>query len=284
LKTCLPILAVAAQLFSACSNSQRASPISPTAASAPNANSGWSRTQTSFDTGCMSGSVSIVGNFYVATITAEQACVGQTLYLASYATPGTDVISFPQYLHDQASVVLKLGENTLRAAVPDCPAPGSQGDLSTIPGQAILEFDIYNSSNLLGYDYQKNTCTVRTTNGCTLGYWKTHQPWLGGYTADTLVSTVFSGPGIPAGYSFQDALTYSGSNKAQLLLKQAVAAVLNIASGAAVNYPLTLSQLQAQVNAALASSAQAQITLQTTLDTNNNMGNCPFGKIPGQVG
>ena len=36
-----------------------------------------------------------------------------------------------------------------------------------------------------------------------------------------------------------------GSIKAQLLLKQAIAAVLNIAGGSAVNYPLTLSQLVA---------------------------------------
>lgn len=283
MKKWVPILAAAALSFSACSKSEHASPISPTAAAVPNASSGWSRTQTSFNTGCMSGNVSIVGSFYVATIDAQQACVGQTLYLTSYITPGTDVISFPQSLYQQASVVLQLGQNTLRVGVPDCPAPGSQADLSTIPGQAILQFDIYNSSNLLGYSYQKNVCSPGVTNGCTLGYWKNHQPWPGGYTTNTLVSTVFSGPGIPAGYTFQDALTYSGSNKAQLLLKQAIAAVLNIASGSAVNYPLTLSQLQAQVNAALMAGAEAQITLQTTLDNDNNMGNCPFGKIPGQV-
>ena len=284
MKKCLPLLVTAVALsLSACSNSQPASPVSPTAAPSPSASSGWSRTQTSFANDCMSGTVSIVGGFYVASIDVQQGCVGQTLYLTSYITPGTDVISFPQTLYQEASVVLQLGQNSLRVGVPECPAAGSQGDLSTIPGQPVLEFDIYNSSNLLGYSYQKNTCTTAETNGCTLGYWKTHQPWPGGYSVNSLVSTVFSGPGIPSGYTFQAALTYAGSNKAQLLLKQAIAAVLNVASGSAVGYPLTLSQLQAQVNAALAADAGAQITLQTTLDGYNNTGSCPFGRIPGQV-
>jgi hypothetical protein len=222
----------------------------------------------------MSGSVTLDGDHYTATVIAQEACVGQTLYLTSYITPVITTLSFPQYFFQQSNVVLHLGENTLRVDAPDCPAPGSQADLATIPGaNPVLEFDIYSPSTLLAFAYDHNTCGA---NACTLGYWKNHQPWPGGYTTDTLVASVFSGPGIPAGYTFQQALTYAGSNKAQLLFKQAVAAVLNIAGGSTVNYPLTLSELVTQVNAALSASDQAKIALQTTLDTDNNMGRCPF--------
>jgi hypothetical protein len=85
---------------------------------------------------------------------------------------------------------------------------------------------------------------------------------------------VFSGPGIPSGYTFRDALGYGGGNKAQILLRNAIGSVLNIAS-TEINYPLTMSELISKVNLALSGSDKDKTGLNEVLDEYNNLG-CPF--------
>jgi hypothetical protein len=75
------------------------------------------------------------------------------------------------------------------------------------------------------------------------------------------------------------ALSYQGgsgtSGAARILLRAAVSALLNSASPD-VDYPLTTTQVIAQVNAALASNNRStMLTLASQLDSYNNLG-CPL--------
>jgi hypothetical protein len=136
------------------------------------------------------------------------------------------------------------------------------------------------------------TDTEFTTNhlkschqGCTLGYWKNHtESWPPtGYTTSQKVKDVFSAANGYAGYiknaTLLEALSFQGGNsldeKAEILLKQAVAALLN-AAHPSINYPLSVSEVISQVNAALASLNPTTITnLATLLDDYNKLG-CPL--------
>jgi hypothetical protein len=101
-------------------------------------------------------------------------------------------------------------------------------------------------------------------HGCTLGFWKTHdgsgpQPnvWPSPYTpTTTLLAAGFIGTGND-GVSLDDALGFSGGPTVQdaknNLMKQAVAALLNAAT-TGMNYPLTVNQVLAEVNTALATT------------------------------
>jgi hypothetical protein len=76
-----------------------------------------------------------------------------------------------------------------------------------------------------------------------------------------------------------DALNYQGGNgttgAAQILLRAAVAALLN-AANPNVDYPRTVAEVIADVNAALASGDRSVIlALATALDADNNLG-CPL--------
>ena len=119
----------------------------------------------------------------------------------------------------------------------------------------------------------------------TPGFWKNH---LGAWpTSDPtifptqLVKNVFSGLNDPdyasiANMTLLDALQGGGGSslaaKARILLRAAVAAVLNTLSAPA-QYPLTKAQVVSQVNAALATKNKTTITnLATTLDDYNNLG------------
>jgi len=117
-------------------------------------------------------------------------------------------------------------------------------------------------------------------HGCTPGFWKNHAttpPW-GGYLPTQTVASVFTIPaGLSASLGTQTLLTAldggGGStinDKAAILLRAAVAALLNAANGNPV-YPINVANVISQTNAALASLNATTITnLGTKLDTWNN--------------
>jgi hypothetical protein len=98
------------------------------------------------------------------------------------------------------------------------------------------------------------------------------------------VSSVFTVASPPYSASLgsatlADALAFKGGSTidgaAQILLRAAVAAVLNAASPD-ISYPLTVGQIASQVNTALASANRDTIlTLASELDSDNNLG-CPI--------
>lgn len=137
------------------------------------------------------------------------------------------------------------------------------------------------------------------TDGCTLGYWGATRGGTNGngskggevvhqaswdeitvYGTDTtLTAAGFSLPATLADDTLLEALHYKGGpdleDKMRLLLKQAVAALLN-AEHAGVDYPMTATEVVDAVNTALASGDQTDIlSLQMTLDAYNNLG-CPL--------
>jgi len=134
------------------------------------------------------------------------------------------------------------------------------------------------------------TCLNLQVGGCSHGYWKNHaSAWSAPYTEGTILGTVFTmGPAYStiSSKTFADALKFGGGNsvvaKAQLLLLQAVAALLNGAQPS-INYPLSQADVITQVNAALASGDGNQIlALKTTLDGYNNLGSfiCTDALLP----
>jgi hypothetical protein len=115
--------------------------------------------------------------------------------------------------------------------------------------------------------------------GKTPGFWKNHpQAWTSPYTPSRSVSSVFSGAtayGL-GGDSLMTALSYAGGGSdtgaARILLRQAVAAVLN-AAHPQIDYPLSVDSIVSQVNAALAShNRDTMLDLKDTLDEYNNLG------------
>ncbi len=122
------------------------------------------------------------------------------------------------------------------------------------------------------------------TQGCTLGYWKNHLAfWPAPYDPTDILGDVFAlgpfvnlnGDNVPND-SLLDALYYPGgpgpAGGAQILLKQAVAALLNAASGF---YPLTTAQVIGMVNSALATGNRStMVTLASSLEKLNSLG-CP---------
>ena len=117
--------------------------------------------------------------------------------------------------------------------------------------------------------------------GCTPGYWKNHpEAWIGFTTGQTLES-VFDVPdslGLD-NVSLLDALSFPGGpgvqGGAQILLRAAVAAVLNSANPN-VDYSMTTAGVISAVNTALASNIRSNMTgLGTVLDNLNNDG-CPL--------
>lgn len=116
--------------------------------------------------------------------------------------------------------------------------------------------------------------------GCTLGYWKVkkhHDSWPLPY-ATYLNAQSYFGLDAPdatllTALSFQGGPGVDGGKR--ILLKQAVAALLNSASGG-VDYPLTTAQVTSQVTAALSSGdREIMLSLAATLDAYNNQG-CPL--------
>jgi len=122
------------------------------------------------------------------------------------------------------------------------------------------------------------------TQGCTPGYWKQsfHSGSWVGLTPTQTVDSVFTG--VIAGLSGEtllDALQGGGGpgllGAEKILLRAAVAAMLNASSGS-VAYPFTTAEIVSAVNTALATGNRDSIlTLATTLDgANNGSGGCPL--------
>ena len=122
-------------------------------------------------------------------------------------------------------------------------------------------------------------CAEQTAvGGCSHGYWKNHlTEWPAPYTANTTLGSVFNlGPfsGALATVRFTDALDFKGGNaavdKAKILLRNAVAAVLNAAKGD-ITYLYTTTQVISDVNAALATGDPAtMLSLEQQLDLANH--------------
>ncbi len=116
--------------------------------------------------------------------------------------------------------------------------------------------------------------------GLSHGYWKNHtQDWAAtGFAASDTLESVFD---VPDSFGLDDItlfdiLAFGGgpelADKAGILLRNAVASVLN-AAHPNINYPLTLAEVIADVNAALASGdADTILDLEATLDGYNNLG------------
>jgi hypothetical protein len=125
---------------------------------------------------------------------------------------------------------------------------------------------------------------VRTGNeGCTPGFWKNHTEAWEEYAPDDLISSVFTFDGAVytdlAGDTLLDALSYPENQNAtmqQLLLKAAVAAILN-AANEEIGYPLRRfgdpGNIIPTVNALLASGdVGAMEDFKDILDEANNLG------------
>jgi hypothetical protein len=134
--------------------------------------------------------------------------------------------------------------------------------------------------------------------GCTPGFWKNHtglgrqaNAWCGTYSPNELVSNVF--PSLAStecgcdftGLTFIQALQGGGGSTIcdaqRILLRAAVAALLNACSGSGVSYPLTTDQIKTEVNAAL-TSCDRNTTLNEAgrLDGfNNGPGGCPLPAV-----
>ena len=133
------------------------------------------------------------------------------------------------------------------------------------------------------------TCPLVSVGGCSHGYWKNHtSSWPTGFTTNTMIGEVFS---IGTSYTgiadktLAQGLDFGGgrtlSDKARLLFKQAVAALLN-AAHPEVNYEIvTAQEIIDLVNDALATNdAAAILALEARLEALNH-GSLFCGDIDG---
>jgi hypothetical protein len=121
------------------------------------------------------------------------------------------------------------------------------------------------------------SCTV-VYEGCSHGYWKNHlDSWAAtGYLPADLLAGAFSTAYVQTlieGLNFGGGTGVDGATRN--LFKQAVASLLN-AAHPDVDFPLTVGQVVAGVNAALATGNRGVINgAADDLDINNNLG-CPL--------
>ena len=184
------------------------------------------------------------------------------------------------------------------------PVPGGYYDVSEVvpPGWMPLTPTSYNFESPPHSGASYSFTFVNTpTQGCTPGYWKVDQhwdSWPAPWSPSGPLSAMFSGvtnpPYAVTVVTFPDgtsvlmgsatqvqALHFQGGDsvpeKAEILLRAAVAAVLN-ADSPGVNFPWTSAQAISAVNAALASQdATTIINLANQLDGDNNgPGGCPL--------
>lgn len=164
----------------------------------------------------------------------------------------------------------RMEDRGLRA--PDAPADASGFTVST-----TTTTPPNNAAKSVSYCYSVPRVGV---DGCTLGYWKVrkhHDSWPAPYNIGSPLQVTFGASAFDE--TFLEALNYKGGpgvdGGKRILLKQAVAALLNSASDG-VAYPLTTAQVVAQVTFALNSGdREVMISLAGTLDAYNNQG-CPL--------
>lgn len=120
--------------------------------------------------------------------------------------------------------------------------------------------------------------TPAALGGCSHGYWKNHlAEWPAVYSASTKLGDVFDlGPftAALANVTLSDALDFQGGrtnlDKARILLRNAVAALLNTVKPE-ITYYATTAEIVSDVNAALASNdAATMATLEQELDAANH--------------
>ncbi|WP_119718737.1 hypothetical protein [Cognatilysobacter tabacisoli] len=145
------------------------------------------------------------------------------------------------------------------------------------PGITVATTPPNNAAKGVSYCYSVPRVGV---DGCTLGYWKVrkhHDSWPAAYNIGSPLQATFGANAFDE--TFLEALNYKGGpgieGGKRILLKQAVAALLNSASDG-VAYPLTTAQVVTQVTFALNSADRGlMISLASTLDAYNNQG-CPL--------
>ena len=157
-------------------------------------------------------------------------------------------------------------------------------DADQTTGQAIVTYLDWGEHDMT---WDAGMYQPQQFEGCTPGYWKNHlEDWPPtGYAPSQTVDSVFTIPSELsdlADDSLLDALNYGGGKgvlgATKNLLRHSVAALLNSAHPNVNTYPLSESEVIAQVNAALASLNKNTIeNLKDDLDFNNNYGSCLCG-------
>ncbi len=166
-------------------------------------------------------------------------------------------------------------------------------DLGPTAGVVRMEVELNGSGAIDNIVFTPGEEPPPGDEGCTLGYWKNHTDDWVGYTTGQTVQSVFSAasayPAV-ATKTLHQALKFGGGpgavGGAKILLKQAVAAVLN-AAHPDVEYPRLLADVISDVNAALASGIRSEMTdLGEDLDDDNKLG-CPLSgpntNAPGRI-
>jgi hypothetical protein len=168
------------------------------------------------------------------------------------------------------------------------PTPFTQSLTFTVPDFGC---DMYtNTASVIGdqdavLDTDDATVTICSNReGCTPGYWKQSQHF-DSWTAPYVPTMTLGGAGFVeapnTSHTLLQALNYKGGNNLagakQILLRAAVAALLNEASGVNYAYPGGVAGLLADVNWQLDNGTRASIlALATDLDERNNEGSCPL--------
>jgi hypothetical protein len=123
--------------------------------------------------------------------------------------------------------------------------------------------------------------TPKADEGCTPGFWKNHpEAWVGYSTSATLAS-VFGAGGLGSlgSTTLLDALSFKGGSTLdeakQILLRQAVAALLNAASPD-VDYGMTTAEVISLVQGALASGDREEILAAKDTLADLNEAGCPL--------
>jgi hypothetical protein len=138
------------------------------------------------------------------------------------------------------------------------------------------------STNSTSTSTSTTTTTTTTTpeggEGCTPGFWKNNADkkgatqWTDPYDPGDLVSSVFSAAPAPIGGKTLLAGLEQGGGQLDALTRHAIAAVLS-AAHPDIDYPLTVSEIVAAVNAAyLSNDADVVEDLKDELDAFNNLG------------
>jgi len=154
----------------------------------------------------------------------------------------------------------------------------------TVPGGSGLNF----GKDAFGQDLLQVTRTVVVTvpcpvdtpvfDGCSHGYWKNHPTeWPAPYAPGTKLGDVFDlgAFGVPSDDTLQDALGFKGGNttldKAKILLRNAVAGLLNSAHPEINYYQKNTALFVLEVNDGLASNdGQTMLELEAKLDAANH--------------
>ncbi len=165
--------------------------------------------------------------------------------------------------------------------------PAHHGLVYLRGGSRIPYFDRISLALVFADDFETGDTSAWTGphQGCSRGYWRNHpgswQPT--GYAPDQTVESVFveaaAYPGLGSATLLQ-ALDFGGgsdlSGAARLLLREAVAAVLN-AAHPDVNYPRTEAEVIGTVDAALATAdIGTLLSLSGGLRADNNSRDCPL--------